>query len=409
MKGELIKMRLKSEKEVMRLGILFTVAYMVSYITRINFGAVISEMESATKISRDLLSMSVTGSFITYGVGQVLSGILGDKVSPKRLISLGYAITTLMNLLIPLCDSPYLMLGVWCINGFAQSLMWPPLVKMMTTFLSQRDYERISVWVLWGGSLGTIFIYLVSPIMIAISSWRAVFVFAGICGGLMLIFWNKFAIDVDIKATENTKKEKQKGSLKFLFAPVMLLIMVAIIIQGMLKDGVTTWMPSYIADTYNLSNVISILTGVIIPLFTMIMNKMFASLYRRVLTNPVMCAGAIFAIGGIFALGIFLTSGRNAIASVILTALLVGSMHGVNLMLICMVPSFFKKHGNVSTVSGIINACTYVGSALSTYGIAVLSQRIGWSSTVLMWVIFAIVGTIICVVSARAWRTYING
>lgn len=407
MEGALIKMRLQSGKEVVRSGILFTVAYMVSYITRINFGAVISEMETATGITRDLLSMSVTGSFITYGVGQVLSGVLGDKVSPKRLISLGFAITTVMNLLIPLCNSPYLMLGVWCINGFAQSLMWPPLVKIMTTYLSQRDYEKVSVWVLWGGSLGTIFIYLISPVMIAILSWKAVFVFAGVCGGLMLALWNKFAVDVDIRNIE--KPEKQKKSLKFLFAPVMVLIMVAIIIQGMLKDGVTTWMPTYISDTYGLSNVISILTGVIIPLFTMIMNKLFASLYRRVLTNPVTCAGAIFAIGGIFALGIFLTSGRSAIASVVLTALLVGSMHGVNLMLICMVPSFFKKYGNVSTVSGIINACTYIGSALSTYGIAVLSQKVGWSSTVLMWTLFAVVGTVICVLCARAWRNYING
>ena len=90
--------------------------------------------------------------------------------------------------------------------------------------------------------------------------------------------------------------------------------------------------------------------------------------------------------------------------SVVFTALLVGSMHGVNLMLIAMVPSFFKKFGNVSTVSGVINACTYVGSALSTYGIAVLSQNIGWNGTVLMWVVFALVGAGLCLGSAKNWR-----
>lgn len=395
-------MILEKRKDVTRLGVLFAVTYMVSYITRINFGAVISEMERATQISRDLLSMSVTGSFVTYGVGQVLSGILGDRFSPKKIISVGFLITTLMNLLIPLCNSPYTMLLIWCINGFAQSLMWPPMVKLMTAFFSQSDYERVSIWTLWGGSFGTIFIYLVSPLLIAVSGWRLVFVFSGICGGLMLIFWNKLALDAEVSPP--VRATAPKGSIKYLFAPVMIFIMITIIFQGMLKDGVTTWMPSYIADTYNLGSVISILTGVVIPLFTIVMNKAFATLYKRLITNPVTCAGAIFGMGTVFALGLYLTSGRSAVASIILTALLVGSMHGVNLMLICMVPLFFKKYGNVSTVSGIINACNYVGSAISTYGIAVLSQRSGWSVTVLIWVMFAIVGTIICLVCARPWR-----
>lgn len=43
-------------------------------------------------------------------------------------------------------------------------------------------------------------------------------------------------------------------------------------------------------------------------------------------------------------------------------------MHGVNLILVCMLPVFFKEGGNVSTVSGTLNACTYVGSAFSTIG-----------------------------------------
>ena len=66
--------------------LLFAAAYMVSYITRTNFGGIIQEMQTDTGISKQLLSMSLTGSFITYGAGQVVSGLLGDKISPKRLV-----------------------------------------------------------------------------------------------------------------------------------------------------------------------------------------------------------------------------------------------------------------------------------------------------------------------------------
>ena len=173
---------LTEKKQVNKLILLFTITYMVSYITRINYGAIISEMERTTKISRSLLSMSLTGSFITYGTGQIISGILGDKISPKRLVSLGFIITIAMNVAIPFSPNPYVMLGVWCVNGFAQSLMWPPIVKLMTAFLSDKDYKNASVRVTWGSSFGTMFVYLVSPAIIAVSGWRAVFFFSAAAG-----------------------------------------------------------------------------------------------------------------------------------------------------------------------------------------------------------------------------------
>ena len=158
---------LQNKKQIRNLGLLLGMVYMISYITRINFGAIISEMEHATGISRSLLSMSVTGSFITYGVGQVISGVLGDQFSPKKLISLGFCLTILTNLMIPLCTSPYAMLAVWCVNGFAQSLMWPPMVRIMTVMLSAQDYQDTVVTVSCGSSVGSILVYLLSPVLIA--------------------------------------------------------------------------------------------------------------------------------------------------------------------------------------------------------------------------------------------------
>ena len=87
------------KKKARSLAVLFTVTYMASYITRINFGAIISEIEVQTGIARTLLSMSVTGGFITYGIGQIVSGVCGDYFSPKKLVSLGLAASVAMNLL----------------------------------------------------------------------------------------------------------------------------------------------------------------------------------------------------------------------------------------------------------------------------------------------------------------------
>ncbi len=394
--------KIVDRKQVNRLVLLFALAYTVSYITRINYGAVISEMESDTAFSRSLLSIALTGSFITYGVGQIISGIIGDRVSPKKLVTVGFVITIVMNALIPLCQTPYQMTIVWCVNGFAQSLLWPPMTRLMSVMLTENDYKIAATKVMWGGSFGTIAVYLFSPLCISALGWRSVFWFSAFLGIIMVLFWNRYSYEIGVVKKEKvTAQPTEKTSL---FTPVMLVIMLAIVLQGMLRDGITTWMPTYISETYQLSNVISILTGVILPIFSIITLQFASDLYIKKLKNPMTCAGVFFVSGTLFALLLFLLNGQSAACSVLFSALLTGCMHGVNLILICMIPPFFERTGKVSTVSGVLNSCTYVGSALSTYGFALLSEQIGWQFTILLWFIIALVGGVCCLCCARPWK-----
>lgn len=392
--------KLESRKQINMFAFLLSATYMVSYLTRINYGAVISEMVTDTGFSKSLLSMALTGSFITYGVGQIISGILGDKISPKKLVTLGFCITLAMNILIPICANPYQMTAVWCVNGFAQAFMWPPIVKLMTYYLSETDYKESTAKVSWGSSVGTIIIYLISPIIIALASWRWVFVFSALCAIVMIVVWSKTKYDIkpELKTEIQESKTTQKSPL---FCVIMIFVMIAIILQGMLRDGVTTWMPSYISETFSLSNIISILTGVILPIFSIITYQIAAKLYIKRFNNPLSCASLFFAVGAVSSLGLYVLSDTSAAVSVVLSALLTGCMHGVNMMLVCMIPPYFKKYGNVSTASGVINSCTYIGSAISTYGIALLSELIGWGYTILIWFIIAALGTAICTLCSK--------
>jgi len=396
-------MEITNRKEINKLTYLLMLAYMISYITRINYGAVISEIESATSISRSVLSLAVTGSFITYGAGQIVSGVLGDMISPKKLVSTGFALTSLMNFLIAVFQKPYLMIAVWCINGFAQSLMWPPIVKIMTSTLSEAEYNKASVKVLWGSSFGTIAIYLISPLAVAYFNWKAEFVFSGLCGLVMLLIWNKYIKDIEPIKKERLSNNTADQSQNVLFTPLLLISMLAMALLGMIRDGVTTWMPSYILETYDMSSIISILTGVVLPVFAILGVQVAQKLYNKVLTNPVLCAGVIFGIGTVFAIGVSLCSGYSMLFSVLLISLLSACMHGANLMLVVMVPVAFKESGKVSTASGAINLCTYIGSALSTYFMAILSEKSGWGNTVLMLVFVAGAGMLICLGGARFW------
>ena len=88
--------------------------------------------------------------------------------------------------------------------------------------------------------------------------------------------------------------------------------------------------------------------------------------------------------------------------------LITGAVHGVNLMLIGHVPKRFRKYGNISTISVIINACTYVGSAIATYGIAKLSELYDWQFTTAVWCVIALLGVAFSLVAMTRWKRFIE-
>lgn len=180
--------KLTSRQSVRSLTMLLTAVYFVSYLTRVNYGAVVSEIVAVEGIRKSAASLALTGSAVTYGAGQLVSGCLGDRIEPRRMVCCGLCITIAMNLAVPLCRTAAPMVVLWSINGFAQSLLWPPLVRLMTAFLSEEDYRRTCVQVSGGSALGTAAVYLISPLLIRLSGWRSVFT-ACAAAVVMLLVW----------------------------------------------------------------------------------------------------------------------------------------------------------------------------------------------------------------------------
>ena len=58
----------------------FMVIYFISYLTRLNFNAVIAEIVSLGVVSKVDAGLIGTALFVAYGAGQLVSGVLGDKI-----------------------------------------------------------------------------------------------------------------------------------------------------------------------------------------------------------------------------------------------------------------------------------------------------------------------------------------
>ncbi|MDD4681089.1 MAG: MFS transporter [Clostridia bacterium] len=387
-------------------GIVFLLAsvYFVSYITRLNYNTIIIEIIDVLNLSKAAASLPLTGMAISYGAGQLISGYAGDKIQPKRIVGIGLAVTILMNILIPFSRSSLQMTVIWSINGMAQAFIWPPIVKLMNELFDNESYNKACVAVTSSGHLGHILVYIAAPVLINLGGWKTVFYSSAVAGIIMLGVWLLKCpmISMDVK----NKESKDVKTTSFPWSFMLIAILIAIVLQGMLRDGITAWMPSLVSETFGLGNNISILTGVILPVFAIISISVVSGIKRRFVENELKLTTILFGIAAILAATLAVFREINPILTIILVGLLVSCMNGTNLLLIGFVPRNYAKLGIVSLVSGVLNSCTYLGAAISTYGIAVVSDRFGWTATIFLWSATALCGSILCYLNIKKWETF---
>lgn len=91
---------------------------------------------------------------------------------------------------------------------------------------------------------------------------------------------------------------------------------------------------------------------------------------------------------------------------ILMMTLITGCAHGINLMLISRVPRHFTRYGKVSSVSGILNSATYVGSSLSTYGFGAVAEQAGWMQVVIIWIAVCAAGMCVMFLARKKWARF---
>ncbi len=406
--GRKMTKKIIEKKYILRLIFLCAAVYFVSYLTRINYSAVLVEMIAESGLSKAALSAPLTGLAVTYGFGQLISGILGDKFAPEKLIFTGLLVTSGMNILMPFTESTLLMTVIWSINGFAQALMWPPIVKILTTHLRLEDYKSNVVYITFGSNLATVLMYLLSPLAITFLGWRSVFLIAAAFALFMAFIWifriKKAESHGEEIVSESSAAVVTKGgklALPALAVGALGFIVIATIMQGILRDGISTWMPTYITDVFSLDSSISILSGVLLPIFSTFVVVLATKINLKLIRNEALCAAAFFVLCIVSNTVLCFTAQTSPVISVALLVVINAATHGVNLMYTTLVVPRFAKYGKTSFITGAINSATYIGSAVSMYGVALITEWFGWNGTMIAWCIIAVLGCLFCLPAAK--------
>lgn len=349
---------------------------------------------------------------------------MGDKLNPYLLILGGVAVGTVCNFVFPLSNSVIYLAVIWAINGFAQAMIWPPMVKILADRFDPDKCATAIVWVTIAANLATVLLYsrysrdfkrarLERRIYISGAVAGAVGVLWGVSSLLFIKKKPQAAEESDNVNTESmaaTEPKKTKAAVKvlpMLAGAGIITVMLAIVCQGFLRDGITSWFPSYLATTFEIPTSMSILVTAALSVFAIVSVYAYKWIYRKFCRNEVTVALVSFGIAALLALLLYFLS-NQIVVTVGCSSLIVGISHGINLMLIAYIPPHFAKKGLASTVSGVTNACTYIGSGLSSYLFALVAELIGWQFVVLFWALISLLGLSFCLLSLKRWKAYLK-
>jgi OPA family glycerol-3-phosphate transporter-like MFS transporter len=386
-----------------------------------------SEMVRVGFLTKPQAGMIGTGFFLCYGIGQLVSGFLGDRIPSKWMCFAGIAASSVINLGMVFSESGLEMLWLWCINGFAQSLTWAPIIKILSERLSASQCRKASVTMTTTVAAGTISAYTLAALMIWVADWRSVFMVSSLIVGSISVLWLVMigriekAADANSDDTEMSNdtidalnlesEDRTKITMPtaeniwvILLARGIYPVMLCIVLQGILKDGIMTWVPTYISEIYHLGSVTSILASTLLPILNL--GGVYAAFFlnTRYLKNEIKTSGVCFVITACSILVLILFGRAHVIVAIAALSVTTSGMMGVNTMLISLLPLHFAKLGKVSTVTGILNSCAYAGSALSSYGIGSIAQSFSWGVVISICFLIAITGGVICFIAMIRWQ-----
>ena len=407
--------KLTDPKYMNYLLILSWFVYTAGYIARLNYGAVMPEIINATGITKTSAGLVSTGATVFYALGQIASGILGDRFSPRYVMFCGIFTTSLCNLLMAFVPME-LRLPVWCVNGLAQAMLWPPMLRIFTESYRRKDLSKIYVRVSTSNTVGTIFVYLLAFLFVMMGSWKLIFIFSSLLGFSVSFLWltgmKKIEEHLEAYGEYEEKTEEQKClsakgfSFKILLSAGIIYITLATLLHGALKESVTLWMPTFIMDTFHLDSQVSILLTVVMPIFSMLCLYLATFLNDKIFKNEAKTSLFFFIAALLGSIGIRLFPTQSPALSLSFGTIITSSMYGANLMLITAIPGFFSKYGKAATLTGFLNACAYGGTALSSVGIGALSDSFGWNASLYAWIGIAALGVFLCILSLPGWTKF---
>lgn len=153
----------------LRTIIVTMIGYALFYFVRKNFSIAMPGLTAEFGISKVQLGLFLTLNGVVYGLSRFVNGIITDRNSARKVMSLGLFLCATVNILFGCSDTiagwiialannigveltftsvlVYFMGIIWVINGYLQGMGVPPCTKTLTQWIPPKELAtKMSVW-----------------------------------------------------------------------------------------------------------------------------------------------------------------------------------------------------------------------------------------------------------------------
>lgn len=386
-------------KKAFAIGALCAVAYFAVYLCRDILSALSPQVTAGGIFSVDQLGTMSSVFFFTYAVGQLINGIIGDKIKSKYMVSFGLILASLAFFAIPpLAGSavmPYILYGA---VGFFLAMIYAPMTKMIAENTEPDLATRCNV----AHSMAS---YLGAPaagLLAATLAWKPAF---NTSSSVLLIMGVIFFFSVTafekkgmVKYGQFKLKKESGGSVKVLIDHQIVKWIVIAMLTGVVRTAVHFWLPQYISEHLHFapdqaSIMYTVGTSVIAVnsfLAVFIFDKLKQDLDKTILL--------FFGVAAASFLGVFFVS-QPAVNLALMILAMIFSNCASSIMWSRYCPSL-RDTGMVSSATGFLDFSSYMAAAISSKLFAGAVGAIGWSNLILVWF-----GLMLCgVLLALPWK-----
>ncbi len=399
----------KTKSQAFLLIFLGWLIYSTSYLGKVNYSANITQIIDFYGISKAEAGLAPTFFFFAYGVGQVFNGLFCKKYNIKWMVFVSLMVSAIINLIIAVSTNFVIIKWLWLLNGFVLSTLWPTLVRLLSESLPKKDLGTSSVVMGTTVATGTLIIYALSSLFAAFNKFKLSFYTAAIAVLVVSVIWlvlyNKAVRDAKSEMKEESAPEKetnddsnsQENSInkKIFYAMIVVLCFCAIGVN-LIKDGLTTWVPSILKEEFAMTDSLSILLTLLLPVLSVFGNAFALKIHNKIPDYINHCV-VVFAVIAVF-IGVIIGSLKLELVVFMLVSLIVVNFFAssLNSLVTSIFPLFMRGMVNSGLIAGILNGFCYLGSTISSYGLGTIADNFGW--TYVFWTLMGF-----CIVTFVIW------
>lgn len=164
-------------------------AYTSCYAGRSILSAIMPQMIAETHFTRGDLGTMGSAFFLTYGAGQLVNGVLGDRIGAKHMVPFGLFFTGILLALFSPLESTSLGVLLWAFCGLLLSMLWGPLSKVIAENTSTEVGTAILTSLNVASILGTSSAYMTAAYGASRGSFRIAFLASAVVLTATALIW----------------------------------------------------------------------------------------------------------------------------------------------------------------------------------------------------------------------------